>query len=340
MNGTTHQMELSSTNASAVINSALGNLTVGRTWQEKVVLMGNFTIDSALRVYSHTNIELRCNIYLADNSDCNIFENAEWNATDVTFSGCGYLYGNYQNQASGHGIYWRINGTNSDSESFPHSLTIAPEELRIHLTKVDGVHANFSGCSGTFIFQMRNTRIWGARDNGLYCNVVSDAKISDCYLMGATKNAYFRYCSGLKVSSTYFSGGCGEEVCLLENCQNMMLSEGRYDNGAIHFIRLIGYTKNCVFDGGIISSTSIAGFDNNTYSTIRLEDTCAHNKFDNFRVYNRTSNNQFKYAFEEIESVDFSTVSNFDAYNTILGIVFVGANSKVSDSWNSTTWIN
>ena len=44
--GTTGAEAWRSTNSSVVINCALGNLTSGRTWKERVLLKGNFSIDS------------------------------------------------------------------------------------------------------------------------------------------------------------------------------------------------------------------------------------------------------------------------------------------------------
>lgn len=44
-NGVTGEVDWSSTDSSAVINAALGNLTSGRAWKEKVVFKGEFEID-------------------------------------------------------------------------------------------------------------------------------------------------------------------------------------------------------------------------------------------------------------------------------------------------------
>jgi len=49
-----------------VIQSALNALTSGRTWKEKVVLKGNFTISATIRIPSYTILEILGKLRLAD----------------------------------------------------------------------------------------------------------------------------------------------------------------------------------------------------------------------------------------------------------------------------------
>lgn len=58
--------------ASTVINSALGALTAGRTWKEKVVVMGNSTINASLTPGSYTILELQGKVTLANNANVNM----------------------------------------------------------------------------------------------------------------------------------------------------------------------------------------------------------------------------------------------------------------------------
>jgi PGF-pre-PGF domain-containing protein len=54
-NGTLYN---SSSNAAALIQNTLDSLTPGRTWKEKVILNGNFTLNSAISVPSYTILDL------------------------------------------------------------------------------------------------------------------------------------------------------------------------------------------------------------------------------------------------------------------------------------------
>lgn len=83
-NGSTGLIDYSGTDAKTVITSALTNLTVGRTWKEKVVVKGNFSIDnsvSALTIPDYTVFELQgkltattktANLVLIG-SNCNVY---------------------------------------------------------------------------------------------------------------------------------------------------------------------------------------------------------------------------------------------------------------------------
>jgi parallel beta-helix repeat protein len=104
VNGTTGVIDFSSTNASQVINFALGNLTSGRTWEETILLKGNFAIDSSLTAFSnHTKLELDGTITLKKVANCEMvsFSNKGW----ITFEG-GTWDGNETGQTSNVDIFY------------------------------------------------------------------------------------------------------------------------------------------------------------------------------------------------------------------------------------------
>jgi len=349
MNGTTHQMEASGIDQDQIINWALGNLTVGRTWQETVWLMGNFTIDSPLRVYSHTKIVLACEIYLEANSDCNMIENAEWNAHDVVIAGSGRLFGDYENQNSGHGIYWRINGTNPDSQQYPFSLTISPEELRIHYIKQDGVHIDMLGSSGTFQVWIENLHTFSCRRYGIYWYCVYDSYLQESWIGGNAKNFYQLYCTSNHISDCYFGGGVSEEVMLAHWMRATHFTNCRWDNGASSpvaqedFVRLTGNCSGNTFIGGGITSTDNL-INNNTEVGLSIEDDSHDNLFSGFYIgvrTDQTGTNKLKYGIVEIENADYNMICCVNARDVATaGIMIVGENTKVSDSWNGTSWIS
>lgn len=55
------------TNASQIINWAIGNLTSGRTWQEKVLLKGDFTLTGFLNIPSYTELEIQGSLIAGTN---------------------------------------------------------------------------------------------------------------------------------------------------------------------------------------------------------------------------------------------------------------------------------
>jgi len=104
----TGSIEFSGTNASSIIQNALDSLTSGRTWKEKVILKGNFTIDSTIKIPSFTVLNLmKAKIKLANEANVNMFENKDLVAgnSNIEIVG-GILDGNKAKQSNGgHGIY-------------------------------------------------------------------------------------------------------------------------------------------------------------------------------------------------------------------------------------------
>jgi len=62
VNGTTGVIDWYDNDDAKVINAALGNLTTGRTWKEKVVLKGFFNVSSVIYVPSYTFLDLRSTV--------------------------------------------------------------------------------------------------------------------------------------------------------------------------------------------------------------------------------------------------------------------------------------
>jgi len=95
------------TNVTAVIQSALNALTSGRTWKEKVILRGNFTIDDIIKIPSYTTLEIQGKITLADGRNVDMFENSDQvNGNSYIEINGGILDGNKANQTAGHGIHF------------------------------------------------------------------------------------------------------------------------------------------------------------------------------------------------------------------------------------------
>jgi len=95
-------------NNSTVINDALNTLTAERTWKEKVLLKGNFTINDVIKVPSYTALEIQGKLTLADGVNDNMIENSDLtNGNEQIEIRGGILDGNKVHQTSGHGIYFK-----------------------------------------------------------------------------------------------------------------------------------------------------------------------------------------------------------------------------------------
>lgn len=75
-----------STNASAVINNAIGNLTAGRTWQETIVLKGNLGVVHEVVVANYTKL-IGVGAKLTSSGSGAIFNQTDANLVDVTIEG-------------------------------------------------------------------------------------------------------------------------------------------------------------------------------------------------------------------------------------------------------------
>lgn len=100
-NGSSGETKWKCDNASAVINAALGNLTVGRTWKEKVLVLGNHTLSASIEIPSYSILEIDGYLSLADGVNDDMIHNprSEWNNgnNDIEIKG-GFLFGNRDNQ--------------------------------------------------------------------------------------------------------------------------------------------------------------------------------------------------------------------------------------------------
>jgi parallel beta-helix repeat protein len=97
-NGQTGALDYSGTNATTVVQNALDALTSGRSWQETVILQGNFDFDSNIRVPSYTRIEVQGNLSMTGTTDkdYSLFWNENAGDTDISIIG-----GRYKSALSG-----------------------------------------------------------------------------------------------------------------------------------------------------------------------------------------------------------------------------------------------
>jgi len=98
-NGHTGQKEFEDDDAEAVIDSALDSLTSGRTWKEKVVLKGDFTVGDTISIPSYTIFEVLGRIKLSDGVNKNVISADGVQDFEIIIHGT--IDGNKTNQSGG-----------------------------------------------------------------------------------------------------------------------------------------------------------------------------------------------------------------------------------------------
>ena len=97
--------------ATLAIQAAIDGLTGSRSWLEKVVIKGNFTISATITIPSYTIIEIYGKLTLADNVNDSMFK-PEANATHIIIKN-GVLNGNKAGNTSGNGFLTSITANES-----------------------------------------------------------------------------------------------------------------------------------------------------------------------------------------------------------------------------------
>ncbi|MEK7555605.1 MAG: right-handed parallel beta-helix repeat-containing protein [Patescibacteria group bacterium] len=89
-------IDYSNTDPETAIEWAMNNLTSGRTWKEKVVVKGNYTIDTSIDIPSYTILELQGRLTIASGTFGLVNSDTTNGNTDIEIIG-GTIDGNYAN---------------------------------------------------------------------------------------------------------------------------------------------------------------------------------------------------------------------------------------------------
>lgn len=198
----------SGTNATSIINSALNALTTGRTWQEKVLLMGDITIDSTILVPAYTILENTGRVTLADNSDCNMLELKAGLAAMIEIFG-GLWDGNGDNQASGDGfnIQYIYETAGWEQALVLHDFSIIEcrdDNLYVHR---DSVGNAFLIIDNIELIQPKggDSNSWG-----LHLEQINDAVISNIRPVDRVRlqNVWMSHFSNLYINTVLNMSGC------------------------------------------------------------------------------------------------------------------------------------
>jgi len=80
-NGMTGEIEISDSDASVVIQAAINNLASGRTWKEKISILGDLDISAAIQVPSYTVLDVSGKLTSTGNN--NIIESASMTTSSI-----------------------------------------------------------------------------------------------------------------------------------------------------------------------------------------------------------------------------------------------------------------
>lgn len=93
-------IDYSNTDPETAIEWAMNNLTAGRTWKEKIIVKGNYTIDTSIDIPSYTILEMQGKITMSNAfPNYGAFQNSDLNNgnSHIEITG-GSIDGNYANQ--------------------------------------------------------------------------------------------------------------------------------------------------------------------------------------------------------------------------------------------------
>lgn len=342
-NGSTGRIDFSSSNASAVINNALGNLTAGRTWQETVLLKGNFTLTNTILVGNHTHLIVDGTVTLAGGANCDMIANMSPDTVDndVTIEG-GIWLGNWATQSAGCGLNW------TQSASAPVFYPV--KFIHMYFSEIydDAVHIDIKGgASPSFFILDVDGTCSTDQGSGLWANDVTDSVITHCHFAGNALPAIQFVGGG---GMTTFSGIRTDGYVYFQGSSQVVFGDFTIDcyNRNVNGLEL--YISNQVqVSNGFIRADSDSGF--NTKAGIQLTAdfaaNCSMNSFSNIftgRPIGGTDSQQWAYGVLESASgggqVDWNTYIGINAFDALTaGIVTVGANSKVQASWNGTFYM-
>ena len=339
------EMVYESTNASYTINSALSGLTSARTWQETVLLTGNFTIDSSIVVYAYTYLQLIGHVSLADNSNCDMIKNAHPESNDicVTIEGGGW-WGNKGQQTSGCGINW----THSVSISEPTGarIQVTFRDLTIKECKEHGIFVDLYGAWCPIDIEGVNSKWHGGA--GVYLKFVADFQITNCFALDGDGAGIVLMASGIgQIGNCYINDGIVVDGLYGASSGSLQVSNCYIDAGARHGLTLNG-CQYSTFSNLEIHMWGTTPKNNDaiyldTYSNPFYTYHSVNNTFSNIIIDNHGFEGTWRYGVHESNSSQTANTYNgvhvMDGAVNTGGFLLNGLTSHMTSCWNESTFI-
>lgn len=243
----------SSTNASGTIQNALNSLTSGRTWKEKIVLQGVFTISSTLRIPSYTILDCsEAELIAAPGLNAPVITNGNLTSGDHDIElDVGSLDGNAANQ--------------NDTSPYPYGVYIGAENPNQVYNII--IQGNFMNTLRETIFLDRVANAYldvscsGSKNyEGVVLRASHDIQARITAWNNSQANVYLDYCWDCQITAITSGGKYGvglhsstqnqiTAVTELASADGIFVSEGSDEN-------VISGTSYCNARNGIWVSNS------------------------------------------------------------------------------------
>lgn len=256
------------TDVTTTIQNAINNLTIGRTWKEKVTVKGSYIVNDTIKIPSYTALDIQGKLSLG--KDVNLFESKS--LTDeskyVEITG-GFLDG------VGHASYDGIKGI--FSRSFISNMNIENFNNGINLTGVSwadyGTHRSYETCIFNNNIGLNNVGILlcpYSTDNEILSNVVRKSNIYGIQIQASNRiigNHTWASAGDAQLANIYINtDGYGVD--------NLILDSNFIDGGPKDGIIIDASDEtNTIYDIIISNNTfqKIGMSANNTYDCIRFQ---------------------------------------------------------------------
>ena len=327
--------------ATLAIQAAIDGLTGSRSWLEKVVIKGNFTIGQ-ITIPSYTIIEIHGKLTLAAATNDDMFR-PEDNATNIIIKG-GVLNGNKANQTAGSSF--RFSATANESYILFEDIEITgfkehgiqlssgtSDQIRInkceiHTNDGSGIRA---ACDEVVI---TNCEIYSNGAAGVLAYQVHNIEVLNCFIHdNVSDGVYLSEVYHSIVENCIFSTNRAG-VYILNSSYENIVNANTFEDSERQAVYIYQSSRNVVTNN--ICKNSSQDVDN-TYDAIALEDDTTtystYNIVTGNQIYDDAAN-QSKYGIkEENAGDDYNIIEN----NIINGpvtanILWQGVNSLVRDN--------
>jgi len=322
---------LALTATATAINWAFANLTVSRTWQERVVFVGNpGWINATLRIQAFTIFDLIGQLNLTAASNCDMIVNDADGSDFITIRG-GIWDGNRLNQtAPCHGIHFSSASANN------HFLKI----LHLGVRAING--------TGLYLDHFNSSTVDDANSAdcaqyGYYLYVTFDCELSNIQSDSCDyANMAMVSCGNNHLSNVYLGGAAGSAPSAyaanlyIESCQGDLFENLRVDYCAKNGVILDGSTgRHTAWESFVNTRISDAVGTDNTFYAIKIVSYCDHNDFSFQTQSNVTTGHKWNTVVSEPAAADNDYnvfyIQNAALYTTLSAIN--GAHSKVTQGW-------
>jgi len=343
-NGGTGQIDYSSTNVTYICEQVRSSLTANRKWFETILLKGSFTLSGSILMDSWTILDLRqAEIILPVGATYPAIRNTNQTNGNTKMSVFGGEIngsrGEGNNNVNAKGIYINNNGVDMEPSRV----------IEVFDTVIFNVYGNAFDIqlnTGDSL-NLENTKCENRGGNDC-TRIAYNLKAGDSQLTTIDANSYYENLvlegGTFQIINSYFGGGGGSGS----------------SNATVHFKGNVrGQMTNCLVDASYKHAILLENSDWNHFVNVRVRGKdvlTANNTWSVFRLVNSKNNiieacyggrydtvvtDFYKYGVEETGTSDINMVvgSNFRDIGTI-GIIVVGANTKVACSWNGTSWIS